>query len=105
MKNYAKTQELVTKAKAGKDAAFEELLKTFKPLIINQATGIYAKGYDLDDLIQVGTIALYKAVHDYDLTKVNFPIYAAIAIKNNLECLIYIRHLKINNKSKMESIF
>ncbi len=26
MKNYAKTHELVTKAKAGEDAAFEELI-------------------------------------------------------------------------------
>ncbi|WP_346917058.1 sigma factor [Clostridium sp.] len=90
MENYAKIQELVTKAKAGEDAAFEELLKAFRPLIFGQAIAICAKGYDLDDLIQVGTFALYKGIRGYDLTKGSFPIYVAIAIKNNLEGLIYI---------------
>ncbi len=90
MDNYAKIQELVTKAKAGEDTALEELLKTFKALISSQAVAISAKGYDLDDLIQVGTIALCKAVHGYDITKGNFPCYVAIAIKNNLEGLIYM---------------
>lgn len=90
MDNYAKIQELVTKAKAGEDTAFGELLKAFKPLIFGQAIAICAKGYDLDDLMQVGTFALCKAVHGYDLTKESFTNYIAIAIKNNLEGLIYI---------------
>ena len=57
MDNYAKIQELVTKAKAGEDTALE---------------------------------ALCKAVHGYDITKGNFPCHIAIAIKNNLEGLIYM---------------
>jgi DNA-directed RNA polymerase specialized sigma subunit len=61
-----------------------------KRLIFNQARAIYTKGYDLDDLIRVGTIALFKAIRGYDVIKGNFPINAAIAIKNNLEGLIYI---------------
>lgn len=90
MDNYAKIQELVTKAKAGEDTAFGELIKTFKALISGQAVAITEKGYDLDDLIQVGTIALCKAVHGYDITKGNFPCHIAIAIKNNFQGLIYI---------------
>ncbi|WP_346886682.1 sigma factor [Clostridium sp. UBA4395] len=90
MDNYAKIQELVTKAKSGEDTALEELLKTFKALISSQAVAISVKGYDLDDLIQVGIIALYKAVHGYDITKVHFPCHIAIAIKNNIEGLIYM---------------
>lgn len=90
MDNYAKIQELVTKAKAGEDTALKELLKTFKALISSQAVAISVKGYDLDDLIQVGIIALCKAVHGYDITKGHFPCHIAIAIKNNLEGLIYM---------------
>lgn len=90
MDNYAKIQELVTKAKAGEDTALEELLKTFKALISSQAVAISVKGYDLDDLIQVGTIALCKAVHGYDITKGHFHCHVVIAIKNNFEGLIYM---------------
>ncbi len=90
MDNYAKIQELVTKAKAGEYTALEELSKTFKALISSQAVTISVKGYDLDDLIQVGTIALCKAVHGYDITKGHFHCHVVIAIKNNFEGLIYM---------------
>ncbi len=90
MDNCAKIQELVTKAKAGEDTALEELIKNFKAFISSQAVAISVKGYDIDDLIQVGIIALYKAVNGYDITKGHFPCHVAIAIKNNLEGLIYM---------------
>lgn len=91
MKNYDKIQVLVIKSKSGEDTAFEELLKHFKPLIIIQARDIYANGYDLDDLIQIGAIALFKAVLAYDATNENFSNYATVAIKNNLKNLTFFR--------------
>jgi len=90
IRNYEKQEELVIKAKAGEEAAFEELFKSFKPYILKQARAIYINGYELDDLIQVGNISVFKAINSYDITKGNFPINAAITIKNNLEGLIYI---------------
>ena len=89
MKNYDKIQVLVTKSKSGEDTAFEELLKHFKPLITSQAMDIYANGYDLDDIIQVEAIALFKAVLAYDATNENFSNYATAAIKNNLKNLTF----------------
>ena len=91
MKNYNKIQELVTKSKSGEDTDFKELLKIFKPLIISQAMDSYANGYDLDDLIQVGAIALFKAVLAYDVTNENFSNYSTAAIKNNLKNLTFFR--------------
>jgi RNA polymerase sporulation-specific sigma factor len=98
IRNYEKQEELVIKAKAGEEAAFEELFKSFKPYILKQARAIYVNGYELDDLIQVGIISVFKAINSYDITKGNFTSYVTFAIKNNLNDLI-----RINGKHRFNT--
>lgn len=88
MNSYEKIEELVIKAKAGDQVAFEELLKSFRNFINKQIRLIYVNGYEEEDLIQVGNIAIFKSVNSYDITKGNFTSYVTLAIKNNLNYLI-----------------
>jgi RNA polymerase sigma factor, sigma-70 family len=55
----------------------------YKPFIIKNATQIYINGYEVEDLIQIGVMALIKAVNKYQLDrKVAFTTYAITVIKN-----------------------
>ena len=69
--------------KAGDKKALEELIKMYKPFIIKNAIQIYINGYEVEDLIQIGIMALIKAVNKYQLDrKVAFTTYAITVIKN-----------------------
>lgn len=55
----------------------------YKPFIIKNAVQIYINGYEVEDLIQIGTMALIKAVNKYQLDrKIAFTTYAVTVIKN-----------------------
>lgn len=55
----------------------------YKPFIIKNAMQIYINGYEVEDLIQIGLIALVKAVSKYQLDrKAAFTTYATTVIKN-----------------------
>jgi RNA polymerase sporulation-specific sigma factor len=56
----------------------------YKPLIIKNAVRIYIKEQEVEDLVQIGAIALINAVHKYDCSKnVPFVSYAKTAIQNS----------------------
>lgn len=56
----------------------------YKPLIIKNAVRIYIKEHQLEDLVQIGNIALINAVYKYDCSKnVPFLSYAKTAIQNS----------------------
>jgi len=77
-------EELVLKAKKGDEDALVEIINRFKGLIYRTCREIYIKGYDTEDLLQIGYTTLIKAVHKFDLSKnKNFTAYASSAIKNN----------------------
>lgn len=55
----------------------------YKPFIIKKARKIYINGYETEDLIQIGALALIKAVKKYELgRKAAFTVYANTVIKN-----------------------
>lgn len=59
--------------------------------IVNEK--FYNTKYDMEDLIQEGTIGLIKAANTYDLAKnVKFMTYAKVCIVN--EILMYLRKMK-----------
>ncbi|MBI6872719.1 sigma-70 family RNA polymerase sigma factor [Clostridium aciditolerans] len=56
----------------------------YKPLIAKSAMRIYIYGYQAEDLIQIGGIALINAVNKYDCDKnIPFTSYAKKAIQNS----------------------
>jgi RNA polymerase sigma factor (sigma-70 family) len=75
--------ELIKNAQNGDKKALEELIKMYKPFVIKNAAQIYINGYEVEDLVQIGVMALVKAVNKYELDrKVAFTTYAVTAIKN-----------------------
>lgn len=59
------------------------------PFIIKRASCTYVKGYDMDDLIQLGRVSVIKAVIKYDFNKNSkFSSYAMGAVKKNFYNLI-----------------
>lgn len=76
--------DLVLKAKAGDKEALAKILERFKGFIYKTSKEVYIKGYDTEDLLQIGYTTLIKAVNKFDLNKnKNFTAYATSAVKNN----------------------
>lgn len=81
-------EELALKAQGGDKKSLEDLIKYFKPYIAKQARCTYVKGYDIEDLIQIGYISLIKAINMYKPLNKNFEYYALASIKRNFYYLI-----------------
>lgn len=75
---------LVKNAKAKDEAAMNEIIKKFTPFILKMVGNIYIKGYDRNDLIQMGYLTIIKAVENYKLSSnASFVAYVTSAIRNN----------------------
>lgn len=81
-------EDLVIKAQNADKSALESLFKYFKPYIIKQANCTYVKGYEMEDLIQIGYVSLMKAINLYKPFNKNFNYYALASIKRNFYYLI-----------------
>ena len=74
---------LIMEAQKGNKDSLEKILNLYKPLIIKNARQIYINGYETEDLIQIGSLSLVKAVYKYQADRgANFTIFAAKVIKN-----------------------
>ena len=68
------------------DAAREELVAMYKPLAEYLARRFYGRGEPLDDLIQVASIGLIKAIDRFDVERgVKFSTYATATIVGELK--------------------
>lgn len=75
---------LLEKAQVGEKTAVEEILIKLKPFIVKQATRYFIKGYEVEDMIQIGNLSLLKAIRQYKWKPGrSFFSYALTAIKNN----------------------
>lgn len=70
------TIELITKAKKGDEEAKTILFKENSPLIKSLVKRFLNRGVEYDDLYQIGTIGLLKAINNFDTTyNVKFSTY------------------------------
>ena len=77
------------KAAQTDEYAVEELLKKYKPLVLKIARRYFLVGGDIDDLVQEGTIGLYKAIMVYNQEKeASFITFATLCIKRQLQSLV-----------------
>ncbi|KGM97478.1 RNA polymerase subunit sigma-70 [Clostridium novyi A str. 4552] len=77
-------KDLIKKSKAKDEEATKILIEKYKPFILKTMQGVYIKGYDREDLIQMGYVSIIKAIEKYDLnSKTPFTSYVCNAIKNN----------------------
>lgn len=70
-------QELLARAQAGDDEARERIVNCNLRLVFNLIQRFSNRGYEVEDLFQIGTIGLIKAIDKFDLTfGVKFSTYA-----------------------------
>lgn len=78
-------ETLVHQAKLGNNNALEQLMVMYKPLVIKRARRFYLVGGDYDDLVQEGTIGLFKAIRGFDpYKKIPFATFATMCIQRQL---------------------
>lgn len=69
--------ELLYKAQDGDEAARERLVNCNLKLVFNLVQRFENRGYELEDLFQIGTIGLMKAIDKFDMSyNVKFSTYA-----------------------------
>ncbi len=69
--------ELLQKAQAGDTEARERLINCNLRLVFNLVQRFANRGYEIEDLFQIGTIGLIKAIDKFDLSyNVKFSTYA-----------------------------
>jgi RNA polymerase sporulation-specific sigma factor len=96
----SKDEELdfIIKAKAGDIKARNKLIEHNLRLVVFLAKKYESTGYDLEDLVSIGSIGLIKGIETYKIDKnIKLATYASRCIAN--EILMYIRK---NKKRKTE---
>lgn len=72
-----RTCELIRQAKEGNQKAREQLVEENIGLVWSIARRFQGRGYELEDLFQIGSIGLLKCIDGFDLTRgVRFSTYA-----------------------------
>jgi RNA polymerase sporulation-specific sigma factor len=87
--------ELAAAAKQGSDSAFQALLERYLPVIRSRANRYAAVvGQDVEDFIQEGMLALFRAVRGFDeASGFRFKTYAVTCINNSMASAIK-KHMK-----------
>lgn len=67
--DYSKNQQLLIRALDGDERATEELIKNNLGLVRSIAIRYKDRGIDYDDLVQIGSIGMLKAIRSFDLSK------------------------------------
>ena len=76
---------LVTSAQAGDQQACADLVRRYRAMIRSKARSYYLVGADRDDIIQEGMIGLYKAIRDYDASRLaSFHSFAELCVPRQI---------------------
>jgi len=74
---YDKNPELLALARSGDADAMNKLIEINLPLVSSISKKFLNRGYDYEDIFQIGSIGLVKAINNFDLTyNVKFSTYA-----------------------------
>lgn len=80
------TIELIKRSRAGDKLAREQVIKENMPLVYSIVRRFAGRGYDLEDLGQIGAIGLIKAVDNFNLDfEVKFSTYAVPLISGEIK--------------------
>lgn len=98
------------KYKNGNLNARYNIIRANVGLVISIAKNYYKDGYELEELLSIGSIGLIKAVDTYDFgDKISFLTYAKTCINNEILINIRRRNIKCSNvrrasKNKLSEI-
>jgi RNA polymerase sporulation-specific sigma factor len=95
--NHNEIETCVIRVKSGIEEDFGKLMNQFRPFIYKTANSFNIKSYDIEDLVQLGNIALMKAVLKYKVGSHTFSSYAYNSIKNEFRLAARI-NAKIGNE-------
>ena len=102
--NYSEIESQVSLAKKGNSESLTALLLQFKPYIFKIAKSFHIKNYDEYDLVQIGYIALIRAVEKYNEGSNSFSSYVYTAIKNAMKYTARANKKHLSNLSINASI-
>ena len=68
-KDYSKNKALISLAQSGDEKATEELIKSNMGLVRSIAAKFRERGLEYEDLIQIGSIGMLKAIRSFDLCR------------------------------------
>ena len=83
---HEETMQLIALAQHGDDSAREELVVRNMALVGSIVRGYLGRGAEYDDLMQIGSIGLIKAIDGYDAQfGVRFSTYAVPMISGEIK--------------------
>jgi RNA polymerase sporulation-specific sigma factor len=98
---YAANPELILRAQAEDEAAMEELVTLNMGLVRSLAIRFRDRGTEMEDLIQIGTIGMIKAIRSFDLSRgTTFSTYAVPLIVGEIR-----RHLRDDGMIKVSRTY
>ena len=87
--DYTKNQELLEKAVLGDEKATEELMTRNMGLVRSIALKFHDRGVEYEDLVQLGSIGMLKAIRSFDFSKgTMFSTYAVPLIVGEMRRFI-----------------
>ena len=98
---YAGNARLIEEAQAGDEAAMERLIVLNMGLVRSLAVRFKDRGTEMEDLIQIGTIGMIKAIRSFDLARgTTFSTYAVPLIVGEIR-----RHLRDDGMIKVSRTY
>lgn len=91
-------EEIVLKAKEGKEDAKNKIYTLYKPLVRSICQKHFQLGGEREDLLQEGMIGLFDAVSNFDAKKGNFTAFASLCIKRRVYTSINKANTEINKQ-------
>ncbi len=86
MRGMDHTKELIKQAQEGNEEAKELIIKENSGLIWSIVRKFMGRGYDMEDLYQIGAIGLLKCIEKFDLSfEVKFSTYAVPMIMGEIK--------------------
>lgn len=87
--NYEDNSQLLPLAKAGDSEAMNRLIEMNLPLVSSLSKKFINRGYDYEDIFQIGSIGLVKAINNFDCKyNVKFSTYAVPMIVGEIKRFI-----------------
>ncbi|MFU0823652.1 RNA polymerase sporulation sigma factor SigF [Clostridium sp.] len=83
---YEENLDLIQKAKSGDKEALDKLIENNLPLVSSISKKFLNRGYEYDDIFQIGCMGLVKAVNNFDENyNVQFSTYAVPMIMGEIK--------------------
>ena len=87
--NYEDNSQLLPLAKAGDEEAMNRLIEINLPLVSSISKKFINRGYDYEDIFQIGSMGLVKAINNFDDNfNVKFSTYAVPMIMGEIKRFI-----------------